>query len=109
MSFAPRVSRPKAAATRPPAAITMATKVIDQVVLPVASFRWPKMYGPAIAAALPTPSIRPKALERPDRRRVARELRERAQGQEQVDVDAEALLRLEHKRKPQEEPVVGDV
>src|SRR5215212_6222675 len=38
--------------------------VSDHVVLPVASFRFPKMYGPAIAAALPTPSITPKAVER---------------------------------------------
>ena len=38
--------------------------VSDQVVLPVASFRWPKRYGPAIAADLPTHSITPKALER---------------------------------------------
>src|SRR3954468_24733400 len=38
-------------------------KVSDHVVLPVASFRLPKMYGPAIAAALPTPSIAPKAVE----------------------------------------------
>src|SRR6266498_1846362 len=60
----PLVSRPKVAATSPPAAITIATNEIDHVVLPVASLRWPKMYGPAIAAALPTPSIRPKALER---------------------------------------------
>src|SRR5256885_1564661 len=48
----------------PPPAITSAMKVIDHVVPPVASLRFPKMYGPAIAAPLPTPSTSPNAVER---------------------------------------------
>ena len=53
--------------------------------------------------------LAPDAVDEPDRRRVARELRKRAQREQQVDVDREALLRLEHERQPQEEPVVRDV
>jgi len=42
-SFSPRVSLPKTPATIPPTAMTIATNVSDQVVLPVASFKFPKM------------------------------------------------------------------
>src|SRR5581483_9268897 len=62
-SFAPFVSRPPAAKSAP-AAITSATNVSGQNVPPVASRRFPKRYGPAIAAALPTPSSIPNAEER---------------------------------------------
>src|ERR671918_592140 len=48
-------------------------------------------------------------LDEPDRGEVAGELRERAEREEQVHVDGELLAVLQHERKPEEEPVVGDV